>query len=335
MPTDPFGRPVRGRSRNEIDLGPYLKPALFGLLALAAVVLAFRCVYTVQPNERAVLLRFGEFTGSTIGPGLHFRVPLVDTVEVVSVEEHSLRLPQESMGADRQNAPRAESLMLTGELYAANVEWTVQWKVAEADRYLFAFDRTDSAEAFSRVVATVSTAVMNRLVGDYSIDEVLTSKRGDIEAAALEGTQAGLDEYDCGVRITDLQLQRVTPPAEVKAAFDDVVSADQDQERLVSEANKDRARLLNESEAAADKLVQEAQGYADRRRAEADGEIAALRAKFQAYQLAPDVTRQRLYLEAMQDVLGGVGSKTILDADLESLLPLMQLNADSPTKGAN
>ena len=335
MPTDPFGRPVRGRPRNEVDLGPYVKPALLGLAALAVVFAAFSCVFTVQPNERAVLMRFGEFTGSTIGPGLHFRVPIADTVEVVSVEEHSLRLPQESMGADRSNAPGSESLMLTGELYAANVEWTVQWKVAEADRYLFAFDRADSAEAFSKVIATVSTAVMNRLVGDYSIDEVLTSKRGDIEAAALEGTQAGLDEYDCGVRITDLQLQRVTPPAEVKAAFDDVVSADQDQERLVSEANKERAKLLNESEAAADKLVQEAQGYADRRRAEADGEIAALTAKFEAYRLAPDVTRQRLYLEAMEEVLGGVDSKTILDADLESLLPLMQLNPDSSSARAN
>ena len=333
MPTDPFGRPVRGGPRNEIDLGPYLKPALLGLVLVGLIVLAFRCVYTVQPNERAVLMRFGEFTGSTVGPGLHFRVPLVDTVEVVSVEEHSLRLPQESMGADRRNAPRSESLMLTGELYAANVEWTVQWKVSEADRYLFAFDRTDSAEEFSKVVATVSTAVMNRVVGDYSIDEVLTSKRGDIEAAALEGTQAGLDEYDCGVRITDLQLQRVTAPAEVKAAFDDVVSADQDQERLVSEANKDRARLLNESEARADKLVQEAQGYADRRRAEVDGEIAALRATYQAYALAPDVTRQRLYLEAMRDVLAGVGSKTILDGDLDGLLPLMQLNPNSSQPG--
>ena len=328
MPTDPFGRPVRGgRPRSEIDLGPYVKPALLGLAALAAVVLAFSCVYTVQPNERAVLLRFGEFTGSTVPPGLHFRVPWVDTVEVVSVEEHSLRLPQETMGADRRGDP--ESLMLTGELYAANVEWTVQWKVAEADRYLFAFDRADSAEAFSRVIATVSTAVMNRLVGDYSIDEVLTSKRGDIEAAALAGTQAGLDEYDCGVTITDLQLQRVTPPAEVKAAFDDVVASIQDQGKFESEANKERAALLNAAEAQRDKLIQTAQGYADRQRAEVDGEIAALRAKFEAYRLAPDVTRQRLYLEAMQDVLAGVDAKTILDSDLEQLLPLLQLSPEA------
>ena len=331
MPTDPFGRPVRGGRRppDAVDLSPYVKPVLWGLVLLAVLFAAVRCVYMVDSNERAVVLRFGEFQ-QIAGPGLHFRVPLVDTVEPVSVRVHSLRMPQETMGADRTAAPAAESLMLTGELYAANVEWTIQWQVKDPKAYLFAFDRAGSPEEFSRIIATVSRSVMNRLVGDYSIDEVLSVKRGEIAEQARVATQKVLtDTYDCGVTITALQLQRVTAPAEVKRAFDDVVAADQDQERLESEANKERARLLNESEAERDKLVQEAQGYADRRRAEVDGEIAALRATYAEYRQAPDVTRQRLYLEAMQEVLAGVDRKTILDADLEGLLPLLQLSPEA------
>ncbi|MFH5804885.1 FtsH protease activity modulator HflK [Alienimonas sp. DA493] len=328
MPTDPFGRPERRRPSEEIDLTPYVKPAIAGVVVLFLLLAAVRCVYTVEPNERAVVLRFGEFQ-QIAEPGLHFRVPLADTVETVSVEVHSLRLPQETLGADRQGAPDAESLMLTGELYAANVEWTVQWQVLDPEKYLFAFDRAGDPEQFSRIIATASRSVMNRLVGDYSIDEVLTSKRGEIAAEARRATQAMLDQYDCGVTIKALQLQRVTAPAEVKQAFDDVVAADQDQERLQSEAEKERERLLNESKAEADRLVQEAQGYADRQRAEVDGEIAALRAKYEAYRAAPDVTRQRLYLEAMQEVLAGVSGKTILDADLQGPLPLLQLDPEA------
>ena len=328
MPTDPFGRPVRGGRRppNEVDLGPYLKPALALLLALGVAVAAARCVYTVEPNEEAVVLRFGEFRGVS-QPGLHFRVPFADTVETVSIEEHTLRLPQDAPTADRPGPPPAEALMLTGELYAANVEWTIQWRVEDPAKYLFAFSEAGSPEAFSRIIGTAATTVMNQVVGDYSIDELLTSERNQITRDALEGTRALLeDRFDCGVRVTQLQLQRVTAPAEVREAFDDVVAADQDRGRYVSEGNRERARMLNEAQAARDKLVQEAQGYADREEAEVDGEIAALRLRYDAYRAAPDITRQRLYLEAMAEVLAAVDGKTILDADLRQLLPLLNLS---------
>ncbi|MEM9703947.1 MAG: FtsH protease activity modulator HflK, partial [Planctomycetota bacterium] len=306
MPTDPFGRPQGRRSQAEIDLSPYVKPALIGVGVLLLLIAAIRCVYTVEPNERAVVLRFGEFSEIS-PPGLHFRIPLVDRVEVVSVEEHDLNLPETVRVGGQAGVASSDDLMLTGELYAADVQWTLQWKVneAEADKYLFAFDRAGSPEEFSRIIATVSQTVMNRLVGDYSIDEVLSTARGEIETAAEEGTQAILNDYKCGVTITDLQLQTVTPPAEVKPAFDDVNASIQDQGRSESEANRERVRKLNESQAEADRLIREAEGYADRERAEVNGEISALRAKYEAYRAAPDVTRERLYLEAMQEVLAG------------------------------
>ena len=293
---------------------------------LALIVLALRAVYTVEPNEQAVLLRFGEYRG-TMQPGLHFRIPFVDTVWKVSVEEHRLRMPEDEGAPVRGRAD--DSLMLTGDLNAASVQWTVQWKVSDPAKYLFAFERSDDPAAFDEIVRTASRTVMNRLVGDYSIDEVLTTKRSEIQAEARTGTAQILEGFDCGVTITALQLQRVTPPAQVKPAFDDVNAAIQDRDRSESEAAKLRNELIPTANAGRDKLVREAEGYADRQRAEVDGEIAALRARYEAYRLAPDVTRQRLYLEAMESVLSGVGNKTVLDADLDSLLPMLQLSPEA------
>jgi membrane protease subunit HflK len=167
---------------------------------------------------------------------------------------------------------------------------------------------------------------MNRLVGDYSIDEVLTEKRGEIAGKAREATQAILDQYQCGVAIIDLQLQRVTPPAKVKPAFDEVNSAIQTRDKLISEAKKESEKLLPAAKARKDKMIQEANGYAKSRRAAVDGELEALRLKYEAYQLAPDVTRRRMYLEAMEEMLKGVDSKTIIDADLNKVLPILPLN---------
>ena len=319
MPIDEFGRRRPPRRGQPADYGPLIKPILLGVLLLAVLVLGMRSFYTVEPNEQAVLLRFGEYR-STQPPGLHFRIPFVDTAWKVSIEEHGLRIPG---GSGRPGAD--DSLMLTGDLNAASVDWTVQWKVADPERYLFAFEQSDDPEAFNEIIRTASLSVMNRLVGDYSIDEVLTSKRNEIESEARTATQGVLDDFECGVTITDLQLQRITPPAQVKPAFDDVNAAIQDRDRSESEAAKERNKLIPDANARRDRLVREAEGYAARERAEIDGEIAALRARYEAYRSAPDVTRQRLYLEAMQTVLEGVGEKTILDSDLESLLPMLQL----------
>ena len=168
-------------------------------------------------------------------------------------------------------------------------------------------------------------SVMNQLVGDYSIDEVLTEKRPEIRLAAREATQQTLDQYECGVIITDLQMQRVRPPRKVRPAFDAVNSAIQKKDKLENEANIERNRAIPIARAESDKKIREAEGYAARRRAEVNGEIEALRAKFAAYTQAPDITRQRLYLESMQSVLKNVDQKIIIDSGLNQILPLLQL----------
>ena len=307
-------------------VGRYFGWAVAGVLGLAALLIAFSAFYTVEANEQAVVLRFGKYHTTTL-PGAHFRIPFVDKVLKVSVEERTIRLPAPEGAEDVMagQVPEEQALMLTGDLNAAVVEWTIQWRVNDPRAYLFAFYDRDDDQVFERAIRTAAQSVMNRLVGDYSIDEVLTEKRTEVAEKARDATQQILDDYDCGVTVTDLQMQRVTPPGKVRGAFDEVNASIQERDRLENEANKERNKLLPAAKAERDKLIREAQGYADRRKAEVDGEVTALRAKYDAYKVAPDETRRRLYLEALQEVLRDADEKVILDSDLGNLLPLLPL----------
>jgi membrane protease subunit HflK len=224
----------------------------------------------------------------------------------------------QNSSADRQED---ETLMLTGDLNAASVEWTVQWRVTEPAQYLFRFPLNKNDQFAEDLITFVARTVMNRLVGDYSFDEVIGPKRSHIANEARNDTQRILDAYACGITITALQMQRVIPPDRVKPAFDKVNASIQQKQKLENEAESERNKLLPEAKAARDKLIREAEGYASRRRAE------ALLAKYHAYQRAPEITRQRLYIEAMQDLLQSVKNKTIIDADLKQFLPLLNLDS--------
>lgn len=322
------GYDQRGFGAEEIPWQQILRYVPLVLLLLLAAYLCWNSFYTVQPYERAVLLRFGK-SYATAPPGLHFKIPLVDQVLVASMEEHSLNLPFGVRGGrpDEPGRSEEETLTLTGDLNAASVEWTVQWKVTVPQDYLFSFHDPADPLYMERVITTAARTVMNRLIGDYSIDEVLTEKRGEIAAEAREATQGILDQYACGVTIVDLQMQRVTPPERVKPAFDRVNASIQKRDQFENEANKERNQLLPGAYAKKDQLIREAEGYAKRRRAEATGEIAALLAKYEAYQNAPEVTRQRLYLEALQEVFQSVETKIIIDGDLRQVLPLLDLQS--------
>jgi membrane protease subunit HflK len=303
-------------------------PLVIFVLLLAFGLLLMKGFYTVRENENAVVLRFGK-EHTVTGPGFHFCIPFVDEVLKVNVtEERRLRLPI-GTGLERvSNVDEEATLMLTGDLNAASVEWTVQWRIADPKQKLFSFydpRNPEGDEYLEQVIIMAARSVMNRLVGDYSIDEVLTEKRPEIRLAARDATQDILDRYACGVTITDLQMQRVRPPSKVRPSFDSVNSAIQQRDKLENEANKERNELIPAARAEADKKIREAEGYAARRRAEVEGEIEALRAKYAAYSLAPDVTRKRLYLDAMEMILNNVDQKIIIDSELNQVLPLLQL----------
>jgi len=301
-----------------------------GVIVLFAVYLILDGFYVVDAHERAVVLRFGRYRPPIVEPGLRFKIPLVDEVWKVSVEENSMRLPFGTV--DRLNDLVAEesTLMLTGDLNAASVEWTIQWKVEQPEKFLFRFHDPQDARYAERVIRTVAESVMNRLVGDYSIDEVLTEKRTEIAEYARAATQAILDKYDCGVQIRGLQMQRVRPPERVRPAFEQVNASLQRRDQLENEAKKERNQRLPIALAEADKLRREAEGYAQRRRAEAAGEIAALMAQFREYQKAPSETRRRLYLETMEEVLTRVKSQVVFDSQLQnSVLPLLEIPSET------
>lgn len=297
------------------------------IVVIMVALLAYGSVYRVEPHERAVVMRFGKFREPIVEPGLHFCIPLVDTVLLANVREQGLRLPFGTERGRPSDAIEEETLMLTADLNAAAVEWTIQWQVTEPDKFLFRFYREDEPTYAESVIKTVAQTVMNRLVGDYSIDQVLTQKTEELEQEALAATREMLTRYDCGVQVRDLQMQRVRPPEKVRPAFEQVNASIQKREQLEYEGDKERNRLVPQAEAEKDKLIREAEGYRERRLAEARGEIDALLAKFEEYEAAPEETRQRLYIEAMEEVFGTVESKVIVDADLQGkMLPLLPLD---------
>lgn len=317
------GRRVRGE---DFPVDRILIALPVVLVVVVLLYLVWKSVYTVEPHEKAVVLRFGKYH-ATVDPGLQFCIPLVDEVIKVSVEEHSLRLPFGG-GAERpERVSEEDALMLTGDLDAVLVEWTIQWQVTDPFQYSVRFYRPGQANYAEQVLTTVSQTVMNRLIGDYSIDEILTESRGEIGEKARQATQDILDRYECGIGIRDLQMQRTTPPSKVQPKYEEVNASEQLRAQLKNEADKDRNRLLPEAEAEKDKEINEARGYAKRRWAEAEGEIKALLAKYHAYQRAPEVTRERLYIEAMQEILGKVETKVIVDTELQGkVLPLLPLD---------
>lgn len=335
-------REVQLEFRKE-DIAKATRIVLIAFAVLAVVIIGSRSFYTVQPNEQAVVLRFGKYSSTEL-PGLHFAIPFVDTVLTADMRERTIRLP---FGVEngstavprnaRYNDDGEDNLMLTGNLNPVSVEWTIQWRVADPKDYLFRFyyedhpefRRTDQDEFLQNVVSQVGRSVMNQVIGDYSFDEVLTTMRSEIRTKAHEQTQALIDSLACGIRITDLQLQRVVPPKEVSKSFAAVNEAAQTRVKLMNEANKERNSRLPQARADRDKAIRAAEGYADRRRAEVKGEIDALLAQYEEYRQSPRETRQRLYLESMQRVLSNVESKTIIDSDLKQMLPLLNLNKES------
>lgn len=310
------------------DIRRNIRLAAMGLGAVVILLLLSKSWYTVEANEQAVVMRFGRYHNTAM-PGLHFCLPFVDKVLTADTRERTIRMPF-GLADDRpaRQVDEEDLLMLTGDLNAAAVEWTVQWQVADARQYLFTFHNSlaEQEDYLQYIITVVGRTVMNRLVGDYSIDEVLTGKRMEIREKAREATQAMLDKYECGIRITDLQLQRVTPPLQVKPSFAAIQKAVQTRDRLENEANIEKNKLLPEAKAERDKAIREAEGYAARRRSEVKGEIDALMVQYEQFAKAPEETRQRLYLESLQKVLSNVKQKTIIDSDLQQLLPLLNLD---------
>lgn len=325
---------MNSKFRKEIEPNLDTQQVLTGLAAVVALstilYFAWSGFYTVREYEKAVVLRWGKYY-TTAEPGLHFKLPWIDERILVDCSERTLRLPWGTAELVQRGAPLTverdspeEMFILTGDLYAAVVEWNVIWRVSEPRDFALRLNDDDA----DNIINAVARSTMHRIIGDYAADEILTGKREEIALAALAELKSNLESLKSGIMIVDLQMQRAIPPDRVKPAFDEVNASIQQRDKLVNEARRERNQMLPLALASQDKSIREAEGYAYRRKAEAEGEIAALLAKYAAYQKAPELTRRRLYLETMERVLGNSGPKVILDGSMPSPLPLLPLEKE-------
>jgi modulator of FtsH protease HflK len=289
------------------------------------IVLAWTSGYTVQAESEGVVLRFGKFL-KTVEPGLHFKLPFgVDRVTVLPTRRQlKLEFGFVTPGYTNPHQPgkdaREERSMVTGDLNAALVEWVVQYRIEDPKQYLFDVRNPD------QTLRDLSEAAMREVIGDRTVDEVITIGRQDIEISALARMQELAKRYTLGIRVDQVQLKNVNPPAEVQASFNEVNKAQQDRENAINIANGDYNEAVPRARGQADQMIRAAEGYRFKRVNEAQGDVASFNAILAEYVKAPEVTRTRLYLETMGDVLPATGEKIIIDDSMRNLLPILPLN---------
>ena len=298
----------------------------FIIIGILAVMLLWSTFYQVQPEEVGVILRFGEFIKIT-EPGLHVKVPFVDTMTPVPVQR---QLKQEfgfrTVEAGTRSSFTAqdfegEAVMLTGDLNVAVVEWIVQYRVSDPYQYLF---RVRNIEETFR---DMNEAVMREVIGDRTVTEVLTVGRQEIETTVKEQLQVLCSQYESGLTVDQVVLQDVNPPDPVKPSWDEVNQAQQQRDRLINEAQARYNQVIPRAAGEAQQTILQAEGYALNRVNSAEGDASRFVAVYEEYRSAPDVTRQRLYLETMQNLLPRLGGKLFIDEDAEGVLPLLPLES--------
>jgi modulator of FtsH protease HflK len=278
-------------------------PAVAAIVAVAVLAWTLTGVYTVQANQEAVVTRFGGYARS-VGPGLHYHLPIpIERAELVSVTNQNKTVVGGVPGAEEPD----ESLMLTGDENIVDLSFAVQWHVADAAAYLFRVREPSVA------VKAVAESAMREVVGRSPLKSILTTGRGQVQSETLNLMQRILDNYHAGVVIDAVQIQNANPPAEVVPAYQDIAKAGQDAQSAINDANTYRNRVVNEAKGDAAKIVQAAQGYREQVVREAQGQASRFNQVYAQYRLAPGVTRERLYIQTMQQVLSHT-RKVIIDA---------------------
>lgn len=305
---------------------PNMSPRFWRIAAgvLAAILLFTTTFYQVQPEAVGVVLRFGRFV-RTSEPGLHVKMPFAETVQRVPVQrqlkqEFGFRTEEAAVRSSYSDANfRDESMMLTGDLNVAIVEWIVQYRVS--DPYQFLFKVRNPEETFR----AMNEAIMRQIVGDRTVTEVLTIGRQEIETRVEEELQALAKQYELGLTVEQVVLQDVNPPDAVKPSWDAVNQAQQQRDRLINEARAEYNKVVPRAKGEAEQAILQAQGYALDRVNRSQGDSSRFKSMYESYRKAPEVTRRRMYLETMQRVLPLIGAKVYLDKDAKGILPLLPL----------
>jgi modulator of FtsH protease HflK len=301
----------------------WIAAIFIGTLVIVGLWMSY---YTVGPESQGVVRRFGKYL-QTVDPGLHFKVPFgVDVVTVLPTRRQlKLEFGFATPGyvtnpIQAGQEPEEERSMVTGDLNAALVEWVVQYRIEDPSQYLF--DVRNPGET----LRDLSEAAMREVVGDRTVDELITIGRQDIEIEALARMQELSKRYHLGIRVDQVQLKNVNPPSQVQASFNEVNKAQQDRENAINIANGEYNNVVPKAKGQADETIRAAEGYRFKRVNEAEGDVAAFSAVLQQYIKAPEITRTRLYLETIGEILPQTGQKIIVDESLRQLLPVLPLS---------
>jgi len=298
-----------------------IKLGVVGAVGLATLVGSF---YTVDAREQAVVKRFGEYS-TTSGPGWHFKIPFVDdamVIETTTIHKEEFGFRTKSVGVITEYEKQTdndEALMLTGDENIVDIDYVVQWKVKDAKDYLFKIRDPQTA------LRNASDSVMRRIVGDYGIDEILTTGKNEVEVAVRMNLQTALDSYESGIQVVAVDLKSVQPPQAVKDAFDAVNSAKQVRAKLIDQARAEYNSVIPAARGKAELMKRQADAYAISKVNNADGDIARFLKVREEFKKQPDITRKRMYLDTMEEVLRDAKEVKVIDGKVgERTLPVLK-----------
>lgn len=303
------------------------KPSTFIWLIILVVAISagFSSFYVVDETEQAVITRFGKYT-STVGSGLHFKLPFgIDKtytvpVKVVQTEQFGFKTIKSGRTSEYKNNISAESTMLTGDLNIVDVEWIIQYRIVDPKQWLFGVYEKD------QTIRDISRSVINTLVGDRAILDVMGSERSTIENSALEMMNENFKQLGLGINVIAVKLQNIVPPSGVQTAFEDVNKAIQDMNRFINEGKEAYNAEIPRAQGEADRQIQVAEGYAAERVNIAKGDVARFNAVYEEYKRSPKVTKERIYLETMDEIFNSETKPEVIDSELSNFLPIKNLD---------
>ena len=306
---------------------------LRGVLVVVVLAVLFSSWFTIEPEEAGLVLRFGKYA-RTVPSGLHLKLPSpIEKVIKVPVErqlKEEFGFRTEASSGSRstysQQDLSAESLMLTGDLNVAVVEWTAQYRVSDPYKFLF------KVRSVQKTFRDMNETVMREVVGDRSVNEVLTVGRQEIAAEVEQRLQALCDQYENGIKVEQIVLQDVNPPDPVKPSFNEVNQAQQEREKLINQARADYNQIIPRAKGQAQQTIEQAEGFATDRVNRARGDAELFVKVHAANQRAPEVTRRRMYLETMAEIYPKVKKKVDLDEKLKGVLPLLPVAGGAEVK---
>ena len=307
-------------------------PKKFGFIVMVilAIIFLFTTVFIVDQAEEAVITRFGKYH-ITKGPGLQFKLPFgIDrnhkvNIRAVQTAQFGFVTLRSGLSATYATNKTREATMLTGDLNIVEIEWIIQYRIVDSKAWVF------NVMERERTISDVSRSVINMLVGDRAIMDIMSPERTAIENAGVELMNETFRSYDLGILVIAVKLQNIDPPSgSVQEAFDDVNKAIQDMNRLINEGMQVYNEEIPKARGEAERMVLVAQGYRAERVNRAHGDVARFNSVFDEYRRAPEVTRQRLYYEMIEEVFKDEDGMTLVDRNLRNFLPLMNVGGAAP-----